>query len=241
MKRIAVVEDEPEARAWLVAILSARHEATGFPDGVSFLRALVWEDFDLACVDWTLPDMTGGELVDRIRSGVLARTLPVIIVTARNGDEDLVEGLATGADDFMSKPVREPVLAARVDALLRRAAADASDGPDAFGCFVFDRKRQSVRNAHRELILTGKEFTLALLLFRNIDRPLSRTYLMEEVWGAGVTIASRSLDTHVCRLKKKLGLTPSSGFDLGPVYGFGYRLERLTSDGGASAPAAPSA
>ena len=237
VRRIAVVEDDAEERANIAAILGGRYRPSCFADGTSFLRALHRETFDLACLDWTLPDIPGTELVERVRSGSLAKTMPIILVTARNGDEDLVTGLMSGADDFISKPVRESVLVARIDALMRRAAPQSDSVFETFDEFTFDRSREIVIHGPEERALTAKEFALALTLFRNMHRPLARSYLMEEVWGAGANVSSRTLDTHVCRLKNKLGLTPDRGYNFGPVYGFGYRLERLTASLADRAPA----
>ncbi len=226
MRRIAIVEDNADDRTHIAGLLGARHRTAPFADGSSFLRALHRETFDLACFDWTLPDMSGPELVARVRGGALANGLPIILVTARDGDGDVVTGLTAGADDFISKPLRAPILAARVEALLRRAAPETEQMVETFQEFTFDRAREVVAIDGEEQALTSKEFALALTLFRNIHRPLARTYLMEEVWGAGANVSSRTLDTHVCRLKSKLGLTPDRGFNFGPVYGFGYRLAR---------------
>ena len=227
MGRIAIVEDDADTRAHLAGLLSARHRPTAFADGSSFLRALHRDTFDLVCIDWTLPDMTGQELVERIRVGTQAKGVPIIIITSRTGDDDLVTGLVSGADDFISKPVREAILTARVEALLRRSAPDANGSLETYEPFVFDRGREVVTHGTHEQTLTTKEFNLALTLFRNMHRPLARSYLMEEVWGSGANVSSRTLDTHICRLKSKLGLNPENGFSFGPVYGFGYRLERV--------------
>ncbi len=226
MRRIAIVEDDADDRAHIADLLGARHRTVSFADGSTFLRALHRETFDLACFDWTLPDMTGPDLVARVRGGALAKAIPIILVTARDGDGDLVAGLAAGADDFISKPLREPILAARVEALLRRSIPETDSVTETFQEFTFDRSREVVICGDEEHALTSKEFALALTLFRNMHRPLARTYLMEEVWGAGANVSSRTLDTHVCRLKSKLGLIPEKGFNFGPVYGFGYRLGR---------------
>ncbi len=229
MRRVAVVEDDADERAHISGMLSARYRVSAFADGSAFLRALHRETFDLACLDWTLPDMSGLDVVERVRGGARAKGIPMILVTARNGDEDLVAGLIAGADDFISKPVRGPILAARIEALLRRVAPQADSVLETFDEFTFDRSREVVICGAEEQPLTAKEFALALTLFRNMHRPLARTYLMEEVWGAGANVSSRTLDTHVCRLKNKLGLTPERGYNFGPVYGFGYRLERAAA------------
>lgn len=238
MKRIAIVEDDAEERARLAAMLSTRFRTIVFKDGSSFLRALHRDTFDLVCLDWTLPDMSGIEMVERIRTGVLAKSIPIILVTARNGDEDLVHGLMSGADDFVSKPVRPAILAARVEALLRRTSPDLDAAFEHYEDFTFDRTREVVIAGENEQVLTSKEFALALTLFRNMHRPLARAYLMEEVWGVGANVSSRTLDTHVCRLKNKLGLNPENGYNFGPVYGFGYRLERTAATAYAEQPAA---
>lgn len=226
MRKIAIVEDDAAELGRLTEILAAHGRCVVFGDGESFLRALHRDTFDLACIDWNLPEMTGVELVERIRSGGQAPTLPIVLITARSSDEDVVAGLVSGADDYVTKPVRAVVLGARIETLLRRLAPAMTDRIETYGEFSFDRSTETVTRGDESSVLTAKEFNLALLFFRNLQRPLARTYLMEEVWGATATASSRTLDTHVCRLKTKLGLTPASGYNFTPVYGFGYRLEK---------------
>jgi DNA-binding response OmpR family regulator len=233
MRKIAIVEDDPDELARLTAILSDHGPCVPFNDGQSFLMALHRDTFDLACIDWNLPRMTGVELIKRIRGGAQAPQMPIILITARSADEDVVNGLVSGADDYVTKPVRKAVLLARVETLLRRLAPPPADPMERFGDYVFDRSRDVVIAQGKECVLTTKEFNLALLLFRNMHRPLARRYLMEEVWGATADISSRTLDTHVCRLKTKLGLSPANGYSFGPVYGFGYRLEKIGSSASA--------
>jgi DNA-binding response OmpR family regulator len=226
MRKIAIVEDDPDELTRLTGMLGMHGQCVPFKDGHSFLKALHRDTFDLACVDWNLPDLTGVEVVQRIRTGPQAPNMPIILITARNTDEDIVKGLVTGADDYVTKPVREAVLLARVETLLRRLAPTTDQNVETFGAYTFDHTRDVVTVGEDERVLTTKEFNLALLLFRNMHRPLARSYLMEEVWGTAANVSSRTLDTHVCRLKTKLGLTPANGFNFGPVYGFGYRLEK---------------
>lgn len=228
MRKIAIVEDDPDELGKLTVMLSGHGQCVPFADGQSFLKAIHRDTYDLACIDWNLPDLTGVDLVQRIRSGSLAPSIPIILITARSTDEDVVAGLVSGADDYVTKPVRKPVLLARVETLMRRLAPAADDHLERFGDYVFDRSRDVVITGEEERVLTTKEFNLALLLFRNMHRPLARSYLMEEVWGAAANVSSRTLDTHVCRLKTKLGLTPANGYNFGPVYGFGYRLEKTS-------------
>ena len=226
MRKIAIVEDDPDELRRLTAMLGAHGQCTPFTTGHAFLKAIHRDTFDLACVDWNLPDLTGVDLVQRIRTGAQAPNMPIILITARNTDDDIVKGLVSGADDYVTKPVREPVLLARVETLLRRLAPTTDQHLETFGEFTFDHSRDVVIAGEDQRVLTTKEFNLALLLFRNMHRPLARSYLMEEIWGTAANVSSRTLDTHVCRLKTKLGLTPANGYNFGPVYGFGYRLER---------------
>jgi DNA-binding response OmpR family regulator len=229
MRKIAIVEDNPAELHRLTAMLSSHGRCVPFTDGEAFLKAIYRDTYDLACVDWNLPEVTGVDLIKRVRSGGQAPSMPIILITARNTDEDIVAGLISGADDYVTKPVREPVLLARVDTLLRRLTPMDDKRFETHGEYTFDRSRSAVAIAGEEQVLTAKEFNLALLLFRNIQRPLARSYLMEEVWGLAADVSSRTLDTHVCRLKTKLGLTPENGYSFGPVYGFGYRLDRISS------------
>jgi DNA-binding response OmpR family regulator len=228
MRKIAIVEDDPDELGRLTVMLSAHGQCAPFADGQAFMKALHRDTYDLVCIDWNLPDITGIELVQRVRAGSLAPNIPIILITARSTDEDIVAGLVSGADDYVTKPVRKPVLLARVETLMRRLAPPTDDHLEKFGDYTFDRSRDVVMTGQDERILTTKEFNLALLLFRNMHRPLARSYLMEEVWGAAANVSSRTLDTHVCRLKTKLGLTPANGYNFGPVYGFGYRLEKTS-------------
>jgi DNA-binding response OmpR family regulator len=240
VRKIAIVDDDPDELRGLVAMLSGQGHCVPFPDAHAFLKALHRDTFDLACIDWNLPDVTGIELVQRIRSGAQAPHMPVILITARSTDDDIVKGLITGADDYVTKPVSEPVLRARVDTLLRRLTPAADQQLETFGDYAFDHTRDVVIAGGEERVLTTKEFNLALLLFRNMHRPLARGYLMEEVWGAAANVSSRTLDTHVCRLKNKLGLTPANGYNFGPVYRFGYRLERTGARAAGLSSEAPS-
>jgi len=229
MRKIAIVEDDPDELHQLTVMLGSQGRCVPFSDGESFLKALYRDTFDLACLDWNLPETTGVDLVKRIRSGGQAPNIPIILITSRVADEDVVAGLISGADDYVTKPVRAPILLARVETLLRRLTPPVNSHLEKHDRYVFDRSRSVVSIDGEEQVLTAKEFNLAVLLFRNLQRPLARAYLMEEVWGLGADVSSRTLDTHVCRLKTKLGLVPENGFNFGPVYGFGYRLEKTAT------------
>ena len=162
---------------------------------------------------------------------------------ARGTSHAAVAGLDAGADDFVVKPARAGELRARLKALVRRAGLGDIHGTIfEYDRFRFDLQRQTAQDSGRIVELTQKEFQLALLFLNNIGKPLSRGHIREAVWGRDSEVPSRTMDTHVSRVRSKLTLRPESGYLLAPVYSYGYRLERLRdegedADGGAPAPA----
>jgi DNA-binding response OmpR family regulator len=228
--RIALLEDDAaQAAAVRAAVERAGHAVSLFADGDALLRALSRETFDLLLLDWMVPGKSGVEVV-RWARGHLPPALPVLMLTSRSTGEDIIEGLEAGADDYVPKPVDPAVLVARITALLRRAYP-ASDAPVVeIAGFSFEKATGVVTRGGERIELTAKECELALLLFRNIGRPLSRAYLLETVWNRNPDVPTRTLDAHISRVRTKLGLRPDHGFQLGPVYSFGYRLEQLGAE-----------
>jgi DNA-binding response OmpR family regulator len=226
--RLAVLDDDRELCAQVATVMrGAGHNCFEFYQGEALRRALRRESFDLLVMDWELPDVSGVELLAWAREN-LNPSPPVIMLTGRTGDDDIVKGLDTGADDYVTKPLVPAVLRARVEALLRRRYG-ASEEPkvEEFGDHRFDPLTMTVTFRGEPVTLTAKEFGLALVLFRNLNRPLSRAYIMETVWGRNPDIPSRTLDAHVSQIRGRLGLRPENGLRLASVYSFGYRLERL--------------
>ena len=166
-------------------------------------------------------------------SSNLDRRVPILFVTNRREERDIVEGLAAGADDFMVKPIRIGELAARVRALLRRIYASQGDTELVFGRYRFVIGMPILEMDGKPVDLKHREYELALFLFQNMGRLLSREHLREAVWGRGADIPSRSLDTHISRLRNKLELRPANGYLLTAIYGLGYRFETMAA---ASAP-----
>ncbi|MES1265397.1 MAG: response regulator transcription factor [Variovorax sp.] len=228
--RIAALDDEGvQLELIRHAVEVIGHECHGYGDGKSLLRDLHRESYDLLILDWGLPDIEGPRVVKRIRDD-LRSAMPILFVTNRREEEDLVEGLAAGADDFMTKPIRVAELQARVRALLRRTYPAQQESQFEFCDYRFDAATRTLRIAGRLVELSRREHALALFLFRNLGRLLSRDHLREAVWGLDTKTPSRSLDTHISRLRQKLDLQPSNGFLLSAVYGMGYRLEPLESE-----------
>ena len=132
------------------------------------------------------------------------------------------------------KPISVPQLKARVGALLRRSFPAAVEDVAEFDGVRFDLNGQRITVNGSEIAVTNKEFSLALLLFQNCDRPLSRAYLLDKIWGISADLQTRTLDAHVSRIRTKLGLRPDGGYRLTPVYSYGYRLERVARGSGAA-------
>ncbi|MNX44702.1 Sensory transduction protein regX3 [compost metagenome] len=188
-------------------------------------------------MDWNLPDRSGLEVLAWARTN-LKPPPPMLLVTSRAEDEDIVAGLNAGADDYLPKPLSAAVLEARINALMRRAYAQPSTpGAEVHGDTVFHDSAGAVTRNAKTVVLTAKEYALAQLLFRNLHRALSRTYILETVWGNEPNLNSRSLDMHISRIRTKLELRPEQGFRLTPIYSYGYRLERVGEDSLASSDA----
>lgn len=232
----ALDDDQAQLDAATAAVQAAGHACIGFSSAKALIAELRRESFDLLVLDWNLPEMSGLEVLAWTRKN-LTEPPPVLLLTSRSAEADIVEGLNAGADDYVVKPFQASVLQARVAALLRRAyPRPANERIETFGVYRFDIPAESVTVDGDAVALTAKEFGLALLLFRNTHRALSRGHILEAVWGRNPDLPTRTLDMHISRVRTKLNLRPENGFRLVPVYSYGYRLERLED-----APAAASA
>ncbi|HEX6265753.1 MAG TPA: response regulator transcription factor [Burkholderiales bacterium] len=225
--RIAYLEDDPDQaaliRKWLEG---AGHVCHHFDRGHAVQRSLARESFDLYLLDWHLPDIDGLEVLKEIRAR--SPRSPVIFATARDRDDDIARVLQAGADDYIAKPVRQGELLARIEAVARRMRG-AHAAPDVLehAPFRIHRGARTVEREGRRIELTDKEYALAEFLFMNAGRLVSRQHLLEAVWGLHAKTATRTVDTHMSRLRSKLGLVGDHGWRLASVHQFGYRLEHL--------------
>lgn len=225
--RIAALDDDP-AQLDLVqrSVQSIGHHCNTFERGEALLRELRRESFDLLIVDWQLPGLPGIEVIEQVRAKIEHR-MPILLLTNRGEERDVVRGLSCGADDYMVKPTRVHELMARVNALIRRSYPQYESAELAYGGYRFNTVSRTAEFDGQPIELKHKEFDLARCLFGNQGRLLSRAHLLEVVWGQAADIPSRSLDTHISSLRAKLNLRPARGFRLTAVYGQGYRLEAV--------------
>jgi two-component system phosphate regulon response regulator PhoB len=218
--RVLVVEDESDIRDLIVMHIAREgHTVESCANGNEAAQLLEQRDFDLLIVDWMLPDKSGLELTREVRRKYGYDSLGVLMVTAKATNEDLIRGLESGADDYLTKPFELSVLIARARALLRRT--ERKDATLALGPLVIDEAAHEARLRDTVISLTPYEFKLLTTLVQNKGRVLTRDRLIAEVQGSGVAVVERAIDTHVFGLRKKLG---ESGDMIETVRGVGYRI-----------------
>lgn len=229
---IALVEDDPIQRKPICHWLEeAGHECRCFDNCESYLAdTLEHNSYNLLLLDWELPDHSGLELLRRLREQ-RGQTLPVMFLTQRNHEDDIVTALRSGADDYLVKPARRNEMLARIEALGRRYTLSASPAnSQKVGPFELDNYSRQLRKNGQPLNLTQKEFRLAHYLLSNLGQLISRQQLLEKVWQQSASLNTRTVDTHISRLRKKLELFPEQGWHLTAVYQYGYRLDWLEKD-----------
>jgi len=240
--RIAIVEDELSQQTLLVRTLEQQLERDGpvhcqaFFDGIDLQNVLRRESFDLVILDWSIPSMDGLELLRWLRVWK-GNSVPVLMLSSRGSEEDVAEALNSGADDYITKPLRPVELRARVLRLLRRGKTQSPDAPLNVGRWTLDPVghlvlyRETPDTEPERYTLTSREFSLVLLLFSRLGQTVSRAHLLETAGYETDEAPSRTLDSHVYRLRKKLLLDARRGMVLRTVYGQGYQLGWVAEEG----------
>lgn len=227
--RVAILEDDPDQAELIGQWLEhADHTVEHHADAANFLRAVRRDSYDLYVLDWVLPDLSGIEVLTKLRREMDDFT-SVVIVTAKDEERSIVRGLEAGADDYLVKPLRQAELVARIAAVLRRATGSRPEEEDLdVAPYSLNLSHQAISLKDKKIELTNREFQLALFFFRNAGKMVSRNHILEAIWGIdNKSISTRTVDTHVSRLRKKLELNEDNGWILSSIYQHGYRLERI--------------
>ncbi len=223
MAKVLVIEDEPDLQQVLGYNLSqAGHEVLSAERGAEGLRLAREQHPDLVLLDLMLPDISGSEVCRQLKESPETRGIPVMMLTARGEESDRVKGFEVGADDYVVKPfsVREVLL--RIQAILRRSRDPGPpDGVVDFGVLRIDRGAHRAWVEGSEIELTALEFRLLLTLYDRRNRVQSRSTLLDDVWGIQADITTRTVDTHVKRLREKLEAARDY---IETVRGVGYRF-----------------
>lgn len=226
MTRVLIIEDNADLAFGLCRNLELEgYDVTIAPTGAEGLEAARAGDTDLIVLDVMLPKMDGYEVLRRLRT--FDEATPVLMLTARGEEIDKVRGLRTGADDYVTKPFGLMELLARIEALLRRGGAQAqvaSDGRIVVGDLVIDPRTRLVERDGQAIPLAPKEFDLLLELIRRRGAVVSRAELMRAVWGHSGAVVSRTVDTHIAELRRKLSANSDRPFIV-TVRKAGYRVD----------------
>jgi two-component system response regulator RegX3 len=225
MTRILIVEDEASLSEPLAFLLGREgYETTIAADGPAAIAEFDRNGADLILLDLMLPGIPGTEVCREIRT---RSQVPIIMLTAKDSEVDVVVGLELGADDYVTKPYSTRELLARIRAVLRRRVEAEDDGVAVLeaGDVRMDIERHTVAVRGAETAMPLKEFELLELLLRNSGRVLTRGQLIDRVWGADYFGDTKTLDVHIKRIRSKIEVTPSEPSMLVTVRGLGYRFE----------------
>lgn len=224
--KILVIDDEEH----ILELLKFNLELSGFDVHVS-TDASQTQDLiknqnpDLLLLDWMLPKISGIDILKKIRSDETTYDLPVIMLTAKNMEDDKIQGLNVGADDYITKPFSIKELMARINTVLRRyRLSDKSQTIIEVGNIVLNTDQHKVTVDSEDIDLTRKEFELLKLLMENRGKVLKRDYLLEKIWGYEFYGETRTVDVHIRHLRKKLGLDENSENGIDTIRGLGYKM-----------------
>ena len=226
--RIAYLEDDPAqgeaVQAWLQAV---GYAVDWFESGRACALALERGSYDLILLDWMVPDLLGSEVLQRARQRLRDKCPPIIVLSGRDSEDDVVEMLQAGSDDYIVKPPTRAILLARVASCLRRSGRADAPPPLLHGRLRVEFKERRILLDGRATVLSARETDLALHLFNHPGRLLTRAHLANTVWGLPADADTRTIDVHISNLRRKLDLSPATGWRLVSIYRQGYRLERL--------------
>lgn len=221
---IGILEDEAaQQELYKLWFSSSDHTCECYASAAHFTQALKKNTFDLLLIDWVLPESSGEEVLKWVRKN-MGWELPIIFITAVDSEASIVAALRAGADDYIVKPPKYMELLARIESLSRRTKAPPVID---LGYYEINQDMRSILANGKPVDLTQKEFELACYMFLKPGKLLSRVHLLEKLWGLHADVDTRTVDTHVSRIRRKLDIKPEHGWQIIPVYGYGYRIEKL--------------
>ena len=220
-RRVLIVDDETAIREMIVLALEmAGYETVEAADGLQALRLIQSQPFDLVLLDWMMPGASGLETARRIRKDEQNKSLPIVMLTAKEDEDAKITGLSV-ADDFITKPFSPRELVARLKAILRRTTPKGVEEAVEFNGLTLDPVSHRVEINEQTLGLSPLEFRLLQTFMTHPNRAFSRTQLLDRVWGNEIYVEDRTVDVHIRRLRKALG---DHGTMIETVRGTGYRF-----------------
>jgi len=225
-KRVLAVEDELH----ILELIRYNLEQSGFDvnvaeDGEKAMVMIMENDYDLLLLDLMLPGIGGMEICKRVRSDAKTRKMPIIMLTAKGGEADKIDGLDMGADDYMTKPFSINELKARINSLLRRSGDMELQEAITIGGITIDPASHEIKIGNEIVEMTLKEYELLKLLALNHGKVLTRDVILDKVWGYEYFGDTRTVDVHIRHLRKKMGL--EKGKMIETVRGVGYRMKKV--------------
>lgn len=225
---ILIVEDEAAIRTGLIDVLLYHgFTAEGVAEGKAGLTRALSGQYDLILLDVMLPGMNGFDICNRIRDA--DREQPIIMLTAKSADEDIIQGLQLGADDYVAKPFSVAQLALRIQAVLRRARVDVENNHhiELGSAMTIDTRNLCAQTAEEQIAFTRREMDILQYLHANRERPVSREELLNKIWGyaKNLDLETRTVDIHIAKLRRKIEPDPANPCFLLTVRGAGYRLQ----------------
>ncbi|MDO7653466.1 MAG: phosphate regulon transcriptional regulator PhoB [Porticoccus sp.] len=229
-KTILVVDDEPAIRDMISTALDvAGYDCLQAENAQQAHGMIIDEQPDLVLLDWMMPGTSGIELLRRLQRDELTKNVPVILLTAKVAEDNMVQGLESGADDYITKPFSPRALIARINAVLRRSEAELPQEPIQVNQLLFDPVSHRVTIAGQSITMGPTEFRLLSFFLTHQERVYSRDQILDHVWGGNVYMDERTVDVHIRRLRKAISLEGHDRF-IQTVRGAGYRFSTKVVD-----------
>ncbi len=222
---VLVVDDDPSIRRMVGVLLGdERYETAEAGNAYEALEVMQKTPPDVILLDWMMPGLSGEDLVRRLRADQATRAIPVVMLTAKTGEENVVAGFKAGVDDYVTKPFSGRELTARIDALLRRTRTDEDAVEEiSVGVMTLSPSEHRVVAAGREVIVSPTEFKLLQFFMKHPNKVFSRSQILDRVWGVNAYVEERTVDVQIRRLRRALESCDCSDV-IGTVRGVGYRF-----------------